>query len=209
MTGKQDKTALFSAALQRSSDEFQNKLSVAHDDLGLVLKCHLITEDALSRYLQDAKGLANIDKARLSFSQKAELIDSSDGLIFSKKGALKQLNKVRNKFGHNFAMELTIDDMGEIGAHIGVYLVGVEKAHKDVMKALRESDASKETIDAMEALLKEQLTDTSSTDASRESFGLLVERNPQAVLKSFSRSFCDAVTMEIYRSDQPTSPKES
>ncbi len=69
-----------------------------HDSLGRVLKCHLVVEHYLERFLEAHYGIADLEGARLSFFQKAKLLpDTAAPAAFVKPGVL-QLNSIRNRF---------------------------------------------------------------------------------------------------------------
>lgn len=66
-----------------------------------VLKCHLIIEYCLNKWLKHRAGTLNLESAKLTFSQKL--------LIFSKttkdkllSDAIDEVNKLRNKVAHTF-----------------------------------------------------------------------------------------------------------
>ena len=53
---------------------FVDLISSAHDTLGHVLKCHLIVEHYLNRFLVSHFDIDNFDSVRLTFAQKAQLL---------------------------------------------------------------------------------------------------------------------------------------
>lgn len=104
---------------------FKALLARDHDELGRVLKCHLIVENYLDRYLARTFGLVNLDAARLTFAQKAKLLPNSGSTAsFVKPGILK-LNSIRNKFGHNLKEELSVNDLGAINDVLDVARQGI------------------------------------------------------------------------------------
>ncbi len=185
----------------RDTDLFRERLGSSHDDLGLVLKCHLIVEEALTRYLKNAKGLKNIGKARLSFAQKLHLIDDSDGTLYSRKSGAKQLNSIRNKFGHNLNTNLEDMDLTEIGSKISVHLEAFDLLRerlKDAFgKAPNEDEAEENMVDHFELLFQEYLHGKTVREDTY-SIALVAEGDPRETLKFFASDFHDNVTFMTY-----------
>ena len=93
---------------------FIDLISSTHDTLGRVLKCHLVVEHYLDRFLVAHFEIDNFDHVRLSFAQKTALLpNSATAAAFVKPGIL-QLNKIRNRFGHSLGAELSVQDLGAI-----------------------------------------------------------------------------------------------
>ncbi|MDO9319551.1 MAG: hypothetical protein Q7V56_15320 [Gammaproteobacteria bacterium] len=85
-----------------------------HDSLGRVLKCHLIVEHYLDRFLAEFLNLQDIVDAKLSFFQKAKLLpNQGSATAFVKPGILK-LNSIRNRFGHTLRPDLNMEELGPI-----------------------------------------------------------------------------------------------
>lgn len=85
-----------------------------HDVLGRVLKCHLIVEHYLDRFLTNFLRLDDISDVKLSFFQKATLLpNAGSAAAFVKPGILK-LNSIRNRFGHTLAPRLRVEELGAI-----------------------------------------------------------------------------------------------
>ena len=105
------------AIMQNFEDEnqiFIGLTSTTHDTLGRVLKCHLIVEHYLDRFLVSHFGIDNFDNVRLRFAQKAGLLpDRATAASFVKPGVV-QLNRIRNKFAHSLSVELSDVDLGPI-----------------------------------------------------------------------------------------------
>ncbi len=79
--------------------------------IGRILRSHLYVEHYLTEHLQDANsGLGNIDDARLSFSQKVNLLRVDDPLVNNIIGGIRHLNRIRNRLAHNLAAEVTDED---------------------------------------------------------------------------------------------------
>lgn len=79
--------------------------------VGRVLKAHLIVEHYLTQYLQyQNPNIGNLNKAKLSFFQKIELLNDNDISISFLKPGLIQINRIRNKLAHNLKVEITESD---------------------------------------------------------------------------------------------------
>jgi hypothetical protein len=108
------------------NDKFKTLLQHDHDLVGRVLKCHLIIEHYLERFLADHYGIDDIDNAKLSFFQKAQLLpNKKSAAAFVKPGILK-LNSIRNRFGHTLQPDLSKEELGKIGDVLSVVREGVE-----------------------------------------------------------------------------------
>jgi len=85
-----------------------------HDVVGRLLKCHLIVEHYLERFLTEHFGLDNVGDAKLNFFNKAMLLPTrASSAAFVRPGILK-LNSIRNKAGHNLGGEPDFADLGPI-----------------------------------------------------------------------------------------------
>jgi len=85
------------------------------DWLGSVLKCHLIIEHYMDQYLHMAyPTMVNIRKARLTFSQKLEMINNPQTLSQFYCLSIKSLNSLRNKFAHRISYSVIDEDLSEI-----------------------------------------------------------------------------------------------
>lgn len=79
--------------------------------IGRILRSHLYVEYYLTEYLQKSNPkLGDIDDARLSFAQKANLIgdDYRIGLVAP---GVKRMNVIRNRLAHNLEAAVTADDV--------------------------------------------------------------------------------------------------
>ena len=104
---------------------FIGLISSPHDTLGRVLKCRLIVEHYLNRFLVAHFGIDNFDDARLTFAQKAKLLpDRATAAAFVKPGIV-QLNRIRNRFGHSLSAELSDADLGSIRTVLDIARRGV------------------------------------------------------------------------------------
>ena len=97
----------------RANEHFLNLFAIDHDPIGRVLRAHLIIENFLTTYLQGNLGVEEIATARLSFAQKVALLPNRAASAAFVKPGIKQLNKVRNQFGHKLEHEV---DRSQIAA---------------------------------------------------------------------------------------------
>ena len=74
---------------------------------GRIIKCHLISEIYIDRYLTDKLSLPNLSDARLSYYQKVMLLPERNEAPALFKSGLFTLNKLRNKFAHNLEARLS------------------------------------------------------------------------------------------------------
>ena len=100
--------------------------SSPHDTLGRVLKCHLIVEHYLNRFLVAHFGIDNFDEVRLTFAQKANLIpDRATAASFVKPGIVR-LNQIRNQFSHSLGAEISeADDLSSMRTVLDIFRSGV------------------------------------------------------------------------------------
>lgn len=91
-----------------------------HDTLGRVLKCHLIIDHYLDRFLTEHLGIEDVADVKLSFFQKCKLLPNrGSAAAFVKPGILK-LNSVRNRFGHTLQPDLENENLGPINEALAV-----------------------------------------------------------------------------------------
>ncbi|MBF4494458.1 hypothetical protein IR010_18075 [Flavobacterium sp. MR2016-29] len=96
------------------NDYFKSLIYSEHDTIGQVLKHHLVVEHYLTNYLQASFTTLDFDSAKLSFSQKANLISIHDTRASFVKPGIIELNRIRNKFAHNLKVELSLRSMNEM-----------------------------------------------------------------------------------------------
>jgi len=96
------------------NERFITLIQHPHDIIGRLLKCHLIVEHYLERFLSEHFGLESVEDAKLNFFNKAMLLPtSSTSAAFVRPGILK-LHSIRNKASHNLARGPSFDDLGPI-----------------------------------------------------------------------------------------------
>lgn len=105
--------------IEKQRVEFNKKilplLTNQTDELGLILKCHLIIEHYIDEFLVIAyPTIKSLNRIRLTFNQKLELINNPRteiGMIYP---SIKCLNVLRNKFSHKLAYKIKTEDLNEI-----------------------------------------------------------------------------------------------
>jgi hypothetical protein len=114
------------AHFEHENNQFKALLAQDHDLLGRVLKCHLIIEHYLGRFLTAHYGIRDLPEAKLSFFQKAKLLpDTASAAAFVKPGILR-LNAIRNDFGHTLRPVLRHNGLGPINDALAVARQGVK-----------------------------------------------------------------------------------
>lgn len=101
----------FFALMDQRLDEFNAVWEQDAGRIGRVLRAHLAVEHFLTEYLQFANpNLGVLDNARLSFSQKVELISDNDRSMESLKVGLRRLNTIRNRIAHKLQVDIRSED---------------------------------------------------------------------------------------------------
>lgn len=98
----------------RENQRFLRLSQQSHDLMGRVLKCHLIIENYLEKYLISELGLNELSSVKLSFWQKAKLIPNQGKAASYVKLGILEINKIRNKFSHNIEAQLRESDISQI-----------------------------------------------------------------------------------------------
>jgi hypothetical protein len=109
------------------------------DNLAVVLKCHLIIEYYIDRFLQAAYPTISWDPLSLTFAKKLELINVPGtyvGLCFYK--AIKKLNSIRNKFAHQLTYELKESDLTDLRQSMDLWEKARERTSGKGIKLVEE-----------------------------------------------------------------------
>ncbi len=115
---------------------FDAAFSADHNTIGRVLKAHLVIEQYLNEHIKAKYRIENLEELRLSFAQKTLLLKDDLSPAAWVKGAIQNVNTVRNKFSHTLTPRI------EWGAINNVI---------DVLKIARKGIVYKDPIDAIEA----------------------------------------------------------
>lgn len=101
-------------SFNRENQKFISLMERPSDLIGRILKCHLVVEHYLEKYLQDEYGLREIASAKLAFFQKVSLIDNRGRASSFVKPGIVELNKIRNRFSHNLSASFSDSDIPNI-----------------------------------------------------------------------------------------------
>jgi hypothetical protein len=113
--------AEFDAWFETENERFKALLAQDHGLLGRVLKCHLIVEHYLGRYLTAHYKVEDIEEAKLGFFQKAQLLPTRGQAVAFVKPGILRLNAIRNRFGHTLQPELELHDLSAMTDVLGVF----------------------------------------------------------------------------------------
>lgn len=101
-------------------------MSQPHDMLGRLLKCHLILEYYLDRFLSEHFGIEDVESAKLGFFNKAMMLPSKASSAAFVKPAILKLNALRNRAGHNLGTDIGFGDLGPIREVLAIARAGVQ-----------------------------------------------------------------------------------
>ena len=82
------------------------------ENIGRILRSHLFLEFYITQHLRETNPrLGNLDRSRLSFSQKVNLISADSQHINDVLPGIKHINKIRNRIAHNLSIDLESGDI--------------------------------------------------------------------------------------------------
>jgi len=96
------------------NDMFLGLINQPHDYIGRVLKCHLVVEHFLTKFLHDYYKIERLDNLKLRFAQKAEMIPQNGLSASFVRPGIIQLNRVRNKCGHDLNSSIERHEISSI-----------------------------------------------------------------------------------------------
>ena len=96
---------------ENENRKFRKLVRRDHTILGRIIKCHLILETYIDKYLIRVLDLSDLTDVRLSFYQKVMLLPECKAPTAILKPGLLKLNQIRNKFAHDLCSDLSIDDL--------------------------------------------------------------------------------------------------
>lgn len=105
---------------------FVKMMARSSDDIGRVLRCHLVIENYVDRFLQEHYQIDDYSRLRLSFYNKALMLPSRSSTAAFVKPGIIELNKIRNGFAHDLESKVTIRPGGPIYQVIAVARPGVQ-----------------------------------------------------------------------------------
>ena len=152
--------------------KFKDLIRADHTTLGMVIKCHLISEIYVERYLREKLALTNLTDARLSYFQKVMLLPDRASAPAIVKPGLLRLNRIRNSLAHDLRYDPSVEDI---------------RPMMDVLKIAGRQ------VDDMEVLA---VIESFATIACT---WLLVP--PPNLGKLFERAFCNVVVMGLGEED--------
>jgi hypothetical protein len=86
--------------------KYQTLSAKNHDEIGRVLKLHLIMEHYIEKFLTDQAGLTEQRLTKLTFAQKVQRLPDT-GMIGVVKPGISSFNQVRNRFAHSLSTSLS------------------------------------------------------------------------------------------------------
>lgn len=113
------------AYFNEENERFKALMNHPHDTIGRLLKCHLVVEHYLERYLAETFGLSNIQEAKLGFFNKAMLLPTQGSSAAFVRPGILRLNKLRNDVGHSLGREPDFDGLGPIQEVLRIARSGV------------------------------------------------------------------------------------
>ncbi|WP_319562332.1 hypothetical protein [Marispirochaeta sp.] len=93
------------------NERYKQLFSQDHDRVGRILKCHLLVEHYLDKFIAHEKKIDNLQSVRLSFYQKAQLIPTEGVSASVVRPGILELNTIRNKFSHNLYATIETRDI--------------------------------------------------------------------------------------------------
>lgn len=129
--------------MKKQRVEFNKKilplLNSQTDELGLILKCHLIIEHYIDEFLVIAyPTIKSLTRIRLTFNQKLELINNPHTEIGMLYPSIKCLNALRNKFSHKLAYKIKTEDLNEIHALMTIWFTAAGNPIPEGQRLLEE-----------------------------------------------------------------------
>lgn len=112
--------------------EFSSMIKQKTDEMSVVLKCHLISEYYIDKYLRSAfPSISAFDELKLSFSHKLKMIHCNNSHFSYYNNAITELNRLRNKFAHNLAYTICDNDIKEMKNVMYAWADALEKDRKE------------------------------------------------------------------------------
>ena len=94
--------------------KFIELLQTDHRNFGRIIKCHLILETYMERFLCKRLNISDISELRLTFYQKVMLLPETGAAITILKTVLLLLNKLRNKIAHDLNLEVSKNELNSM-----------------------------------------------------------------------------------------------
>lgn len=98
--------------IEQKTEDFNERWDQDFETIGRVLKSHLVVEHYMTEFIRAKNpNLVSLDKARLSFSQKLNLLNGINDFVDSLIPGIKRLNKIRNGLAHKLDTKVTDKDI--------------------------------------------------------------------------------------------------
>ena len=94
--------------------KFIELLQTDHRNIGRIIKCHLILEMYIERYLCKRLNLTDISDLRLTFYQKVMLLPETGAALIILKSGLLLLNKLRNRIAHDLNLKISMNELNSM-----------------------------------------------------------------------------------------------
>jgi hypothetical protein len=114
------KWARIEQRFNEENEPFKKRLAQDHDLIGRVLKCHLFVENYIHRHLEAISPEHDWESAKLRFAQKINLLPSTDPKVAWLLPGIKELNSVRNRFGHRISAKIELADLPECQSALAI-----------------------------------------------------------------------------------------
>ncbi|WP_017452134.1 hypothetical protein [Herbaspirillum rubrisubalbicans] len=97
---------------EKEAVEISKKWDLNIEAIGRILRAHLFVEHYLTEHLQRVNPhLGPLLKAKLSFSQKVELIDRGDSYLANLVPGLRRIGSIRNRLAHQLDAAISAEDV--------------------------------------------------------------------------------------------------
>ena len=114
------------ARFNEENKRFKELIRRPHDVVGRMLKCHLVVEHYLERFLSDHYGIATVEDAKLSFFNKAMLLPTCGSSAAVVRPGILKLNALRNRVGHSLGATIECSELGPIADLVSIAWPNVE-----------------------------------------------------------------------------------
>jgi hypothetical protein len=103
--------ALIDQRFKESRELANQSFSRDHDAIGRILKHHLILENYITRHLEAIAPTRDWRNSRLRFAQKLALLPKDNPQMQALIPGIREVNDVRNAFGHRIEAQLSMDSV--------------------------------------------------------------------------------------------------
>lgn len=94
------------ADFDAQNKRFLELAAADHDQIGRVLRAHLVIESFMTTFLETHYGFEELSEARLGFAQKVRLLPMNGSPAAFVRPGIIHLNRVRNKLGHELQHQI-------------------------------------------------------------------------------------------------------